>query len=328
MNTKMGTEIFRWTIGIDLASSGAEESPMAISSTEARHDRAIGIQALPPAEVLARLLAAQARAAAAVAPAIPAIEAAAAAAAAALGGGRRLGYAGAGSAGLMALADALELLGTFGIPPERTPVLFAGGAAALIEMAGAVEDAAGDAVRDFAAAGLGEGDVLVCVSASGTTPYTLAAAAAARAGGTTVIGVANVAGSALIEAAAIPVFLDTGPEMVAGSTRMGAATAQKIALNMLSTLACVRLGHVFDGYMVNLVADNAKLRRRAARIVAAVAGRDEAAAAAALDAAGGAVKPAILIAMGARDRDHALGLLALSGGHLEAAFAALGATRG
>ena len=92
---------------------------MAIPSTESRHDRAVGIQALPPAEVLARLLDAQRQAAAAVAPAIPAIEAAAAAAAAALGGGHRLAYAGAGSAGLMALADALELLGTFGIPPER-----------------------------------------------------------------------------------------------------------------------------------------------------------------------------------------------------------------
>ena len=115
--------------------------PCPSTSTEARHDRAVGIQALPPAEVLARLLDAQRQAAAAVAPAIPAIEAAAAAAAAALGGGGKLAYAGAGSAGLMALADALELLGTFGIPPERTPILFAGGAAALIEMAGSVEDA-------------------------------------------------------------------------------------------------------------------------------------------------------------------------------------------
>ena len=176
----------------------------------------------------------------------------------------------------------------------------------------------------MAAAGLGPGDVAICVSASGTTPYTVAAAAAARARGATVVGVANVAGSPLLEAAQIPVFLDTGAEMVAGSTRMGAATAQKIALNMLSTLAGVRLGHVHDGYMVNLVADNAKLRRRAARIVAAVAGRDADAAAAALDAADGAVKPAILIAMGARDRDHALDLLAASGGHLEAAIAALG----
>ena len=139
------------------------------------------------------------------------------------------------------------------------------------------------------------------------------------------VGVANVAGSPLLEAAQIPVFLDTGAEMVAGSTRLGAATAQKIALNMLSTLAGIRLGHVHDGYMINLVADNAKLLRRAARIVAAVAGKDADAAAAALEAADGAVKPAILIAMGARDRDHALDLLAASGGHLEAAFAVLAA---
>ena len=170
----------------------------------------------------------------------------------------------------MALADALELLGTFGIPPDRTPVLLAGGAAALIEMTGAVEDIATDATRDVADAGLGAGDVVICVSASGTTPYTLAAAEAARAAGATVVGIANVAGSALLQAADLPVLLDTGPELVAGSTRMGAATAQKIALNMLSTLTGLRLGHVHDGYMVNVVADNAKLRRRAARIVAAV----------------------------------------------------------
>ena len=111
--------------------------------------------------------------------------------------------------------------------------------------------------------------------------------------------------------------------MVAGSTRMGAATAQKIALNMLSTLTGLRLGHVHDGYMVNVIADNAKLRRRAARIVAAVAGADEAAAAAAIEAAGGAVKPAVLIAAGAGDRPRAEGLLAASGGHLGPALDAL-----
>ena len=112
-------------------------------------------------------------------------------------------------------------------------------------------------------------------------------------------------------------LLDTGPELVAGSTRMGAATAQKIALNMISTLAGLRLGHVHDGYMVNVVADNAKLRDRAARIVAAVAGAGEAAARAALEATGGAVKPAMLD----RRRRRATAptptaLLAASGGHI------------
>jgi N-acetylmuramic acid 6-phosphate etherase len=296
---------------------------LSITDTEARHDLARGLQSLPDGEVLARLLAGQQHAAAQVEPAIPAIESAAAAASAALAADRKLAYAGAGSSGVMALADALELLGTFGIPPDRTPVLLAGGAAALVEMTGAVEDIATDATRDIAAAGLGEGDVLICVSASGTTPYTLAAAEAARAAGATVVGIANVAGSALLHAAHLPVLLDTGPELVTGSTRMGAATAQKIALNMLSTLTALRLGHVHDGFMVNVVADNTKLRRRAARIVAAVSGAGEDAAAAAIDAAQGAVKPAVLIAAGAGDRCRANGLLAQSGGHLGPALEAL-----
>jgi len=297
---------------------------LAITATEAQHDRAPGIQALPDAEVLARLLDAQRHAAAAVAPAIPALEAAAAAAAEALAAGHRLAYAGAGSAGLMALSDALELFGTFGIPPERTPVLLAGGAATLLQMAGAVEDRTEDATRDVAAAGLGPGDVAICVSASGATPYTLAAAEAARARGARVIGIANVAGSRLLATADFPVLLDTGPEMVAGSTRLGAGTAQKIALNMLSTLVGLRLGHVHDGYMVNVTADNAKLRSRAERIVAAVAGAAEADAAAALAAAGGGVKPAVLIAAGAAvDRAGAEALLASTGGHLGPALHAL-----
>ena len=197
------------------------ESRLATTATEAQHDLSVGLQALPQAEILARLLEGHLHAAAQVAPAVPAIAAAAEAAADALAAGNRLAYAGAGSAGLMALSDALELFGTFGIPPDQTPMLFAGGLAALIAMTGDVEDAAADGARDVAAARLGPGDVAICVSASGTTPYTLAAAEAARARGVRVIGIANVAESALLAAADLPVLLDTGPELVAGSTRLG-----------------------------------------------------------------------------------------------------------
>lgn len=290
--------------------------------TETQHRNAAGLQARPPATILAQLLDGQQQAAAAVAAAIPALATAAQAAADALGAGHRLAYAGAGSSGLMALADALELAGTFGIPADRTPVLFAGGAAALLALAGAVEDDAVAAARDLATAGLTAGDVLVAVSASGSTPYTLAVADAARTAGITVIGIANAAGSPLLAAADHPVLLDTGPELVAGSTRMGAATAQKIALNLISTLTGVLLGHVHDGLMVSLVADNAKLRDRAARIVATIAGTDAATAAGALATTGGAVKPAILIAAGASP-DTARTLLAGTGGHVGPALATL-----
>ena len=144
-----------------------------------------------------------------------------------------------------------------------------------------------------------KGDTILCLSASGSTPYTSVIADLAREAGLTVVGFANVAGSKLLEQSHIPVLLDTGPEVVNGSTRMGAATAQKVALNMLSVRMGILLGHVHDGYMVNVVSDNAKLADRAARIVAGISGKDMAAAKEALSQTGGAVKPAILIAMGA-----------------------------
>jgi N-acetylmuramic acid 6-phosphate etherase len=291
--------------------------------TERQHRDAPGLQDQPPEAVLARLLGGQRDAVSTVAPAIPAIAAAAERAAAVLGAGGRLGYAGAGSSGLMALADAQEIPGTYGVPADRLPVLFAGGAAALLALTGAVEDDTGSALRDVTEAGLGRGDAVVCVSASGSTPYTLAVAEAARARGALVIGIANSEGGPLLRRADVAILLDSGAEVIAGSTRMGAATAQKIALNMFSTLTGLLLGHVHDGYMVNLVADNAKLRARAAGIIRAVSGCDAATATAALAAAGGAVKPAILVAAGA-DAGTALDLLARTGGHLGPALATLG----
>ena len=288
---------------------------MTISSTEARHPAAAGLHRQPAAEAMAVLLAAQRDALAAVAPAIPALVRAAEVGVRALRGGGRMGYAGAGSSGLMALADCLELPGTFGLDPDRTPVLFAGGPDALLRMHGGVEDDPALALADLDRARLDRGDVLLVVSASGTTPYALSAASGARARGVTVVGIANVANSALLQAADIPVLLDTGAEMVAGSTRMGAATAQKVALNMISVLVGIGLGHVHDGQMVNLIADNAKLVDRAARIVADLAGVTRPAAEAALARTGGAVKPAILVARGAAP-DAAEAALRDSGGHL------------
>lgn len=271
---------------------------MTASATEARHPSSAGLHRRPAAEALALLLDAQLQALGALRAALPALERAADAAAAALRRGGRLGYAGAGSSGLMALADCLELAGTFGIAPERTPMLFAGGADALLHMTGSVEDDPALALLDLDRAGLMAGDVVLCLSASGRTPYALAVAQAAHDRGVTVVGMANVPGSALLDLADIAVLIETGAEVVAGSTRMGAATAQKVALNMLSSLVGIRLGHVHDGYMVNVVADNIKLIDRAARIVAAVAGVDRAAAEAALAETRGAVKPAILVAGG------------------------------
>jgi N-acetylmuramic acid 6-phosphate etherase len=294
-------------------------------TTEQRHPAATGLQDRAPEAALALLLDAQVAAAGAVRQAVPALVLAARAAADALGGNHRLIYAGAGSSGLMALSDCLELAGTFGIPPDRTPMLLAGGAGTLLHMTGAVEDDPALAGADLARVRPGPGDVMLCISASGSTPYTLAVATRARAAGACVVGMANVPGSALLALADIPVLLDTGPEVVAGSTRMGAATAQKIALNLVSVLLGLHLGHVHEGFMVNVVADNAKLADRAARIVSALAGVPMAASVAALDRARGAVKPAVLIAAG-QDPDAALSLLAAHAGHLGPALAGLRAT--
>ena len=205
---------------------------------------------------------------------------------------------------------------TFGIPPSQTPMLFAGGAAALLHMVGSVEDDANQAASDVATAGLGAGNVVICVAASGSTPYTLAVARAAREAGAGVIGLANTAGAALFDLSDVPVLIDSGAEVIAGSTRLGAATAQKAALNMISVLVGVRLGAVHDGYMVNLIADNIKLIDRAARIVSAVAGVDNSAARVALQATKGAVKPAILVARGLTF-DAAVTALTASGGKLD-----------
>lgn len=269
------------------------------------------------AAVLGLCLQSQADALATVHAALDRIEDAAQRAARCLRGTGRLIYCGSGSSGLMAMADALELAGTFGIAPARTPILFPGGADALLHLTGAPEDNPALAEADFAALKAGPEDLFVCVSASGSTPYSVAMARLARAQGAGVIGIANVPGSPLLAVADCAILLDTGAEAVTGSTRLGAATAQKVALNLFSVRLGILLGHVHAGHMVNLVADNAKLLARSQRIVADIAGCEPQHAEQALTQAGGHVKTAILIALGA-DARRATDLLHASGGHLAA----------
>lgn len=292
---------------------------MSGTATEARHANADGLDRLPPRDILALLASGQQAAAATVTAAIPAIETAAALVARSIRSGGRLVYAGAGSSGLMAMADALELPGTYGIPSERVVVLLAGGIASLTDMAGAPEDDAALAERDAQA--IRSGDCVICVSASGSTPYAVAIAAAARRQGARVVAIANNPGAPLFAHADITILLKTPPEVIAGSTRMGAGTAQKIAFNMLSTLAAVKLGHVHDGHMVNLLADNDKLRARAARMVAEISGIDPQEASRLLAQASGSVKIAVLLAAGAPDAQAARAALDRSGEVLRQALA-------
>ncbi|MGF6254299.1 N-acetylmuramic acid 6-phosphate etherase [Ensifer sp. LBL] len=274
---------------------------MPSAKTEERHDNAKGLDLMHPALALRLLASGQQAAAKAVDAAIESISAAASIAAESLASGRRLAYAGAGSSGLMAMADALELPGTYGIAQGQIVVLLAGGTASLSDLAGGYEDDMDLAREDVRKAGIGAGDCLVSVSASGSTPYALAAADEARKLGAKVIGVANNPGAALFKDADVSILLQTPPEVVSGSTRMGAGTAQKIAFNMFSTLVGIQLGHVLDGHMVNLRADNIKLHGRAIRIVTDITGISAAEAGRLINMASGSVKVAILLASGAKD---------------------------
>jgi N-acetylmuramic acid 6-phosphate etherase len=282
---------------------------MALRNTEQRHTAAQALDTLSPIAALMALCSAQVAAARSVEGAIADIAEAASAVARCLRGGGRLIYAGAGSSGLMAMADGLEIPGTFGIAREQIVILLSEGIDTLAQFRAETEDDGWRGEDHVRAVAPTAKDCLIAVSASGSTPYALAALKAAKNCGAATIGLANNAGAPLLTLADIAIHLDTPPEMVAGSTRMGAGTAQKIALNMISTLAGIHLEHIHDGYMVNVRAENAKLRGRSRHMVSAIAGCDERMAAECLALADGSTKIAILLASGAASPDAARAML-------------------
>ena len=295
---------------------------MALPLTEAVSTDVSGIDMMPDATVLAQVLAGQKAALGAVDDAMIPIAEGAVLMADALRAGGRLIYAAAGSSALMAVADGLELGGTFGIPSDRITLLMAGGLPTDAAMPGHTED---DVVEAMSAAkGIDAGDVVIAVTASGATPYACTVSRLARDAGARTIGIANNANAPLFETSDVVIHLPTPPEVVAGSTRLGAATAQKATLNMMSTLMGVHLGHVHDGMMVNLIADNTKLRARATGMVCAIAQVDNTQAATCLTQSNGAVKPAVLLAAGAKDVAQAATLLTRAKGNLRAALTELG----
>lgn len=294
---------------------------MSQSVTEEIRDDAIGLDA-GPLEDAARLLSScQVAASGAVMAVQTQLCAGARAMAATLRQGGTLNYAGAGSSGLMAAADAMELGGTYGIPSDQVRILMPGGIPNSAEMPGETEDQLTG--LETLAQVIDARDTMIAVSASGATPYTLEAARIASGQGASVLAIANVADAPLFDLADHAIFLATDPEVISGSTRMGAGTAQKIALNILSTLMAIELGHVHDGMMVNLRADNTKLYARARAIVGQVVGAGEAAASDALSAASGDVKHAIILAAGAATLDDARALLDRNGGRVRDALGQL-----
>ena len=285
---------------------------MALPSTEAISPAHEALDTWDVPTLLASLWEGQLTAVAALGPSLPALARATEAAATRLSAGGRLVYAGAGTSGRIAVQDAVELVPTFDWPQDRLVLLLAGGEAALMRSVENAEDRT-DAAHDVAA-----DDVLVGVAASGATPFTVAAVRSAREQGALTIAVANSAGP-LLDVAEFPVLIETGPEAIAGSTRMKAGTAQKVALNLFSTALMVRLGRVYRGRMVDMQARNAKLRARAVRMLCELTDCTPASAQSALDNADGKVKLAVLLVHG-MTRAEAETLLARNGGSLRLAL--------
>jgi N-acetylmuramic acid 6-phosphate etherase len=261
--------------------------------TEARHQDTRELDVDPPERTLAAIVDGQAAAIEAVRTALPALAVAARGIEERIARGGRLVYAGAGTSGRLAVQDAAELPPTFGF--DRTVVLMAGGAAAGSAAREGAEDDRDAAARDVAAAEVGPDDALIGITASGATPYTREAVQRARERGAFTVAIANNPGAPLLADAEVGVLLDTGPEVLAGSTRMAAGTAQKAALNALSTVVLARLGGAYENLMVGMRPVNDKLRVRAAGIVTEATGRDDAAARAALAACGDRIRDAIVV---------------------------------
>ena len=294
-------------------------------ATEDVDPRFIDLDAWSLASAMEAMWEGQLAAVAAVGRALPAITAATNAAKEALGDRGRLIYVGAGTSGRVAVQDGAELLPTFAWPPERLRFIIAGGESALIASVEGAEDDVADAVKQIDDARLSPHDVVIAVAASGTTPFTVAALQQAGTYRTVTIGVANNPGTALLTSAKYPVLVETGRELIAGSTRMKAGTAQKVVLNLISSGIMLRLGRVFRGMMVNMHTTNTKLKLRAELMVARIAGGEQAQAAWALEQADGDIKLATLVVLG-YDKAEAEGALARHKGNLRRVFADL--TRG
>ena len=237
--------------------------------------------------------------------------------------GGRLFYIGTGTSGRLGVLDASECPPTFGVSPELVQGVIAGGYEACHRAVEASEDDAEAGRHDLEVRKFSSSDVLVGIAASGRTPYTVGAISYARSLGAFTIGLTCVPNSPITRAAELSIIPVVGPEVVTGSSRLKAGTAQKMVLNMLSTITMVRLGYVSGNRMSNLKAGNIKLRDRAQRILIADTGIDEQAAAKALEAAGTDLRVALVMIKSASDKERAIAALTKSGWKVEAALTLL-----
>ncbi|MGW6542025.1 N-acetylmuramic acid 6-phosphate etherase [Streptomyces massasporeus] len=293
-------------------------------TTEAFRPELADIDRLPTLDIARLMNGEDATVAGAVAARLPEIAAAIDAVAQRMARGGRLVYAGAGTAGRLGILDASECPPTFNTDPSRVVGLIAGGPDAVVTSVEGAEDSRDLARTDLESLALAPDDTVVGISASGRTPYAIGAVEHARARGCLTIGLACNPGSPLAAAADHGIEIVVGPELLTGSTRLKSGTAQKLVLNMISTITMIRLGKTYGNLMVDVRASNDKLRARSHRIVALATGAEDKEIEEALTATDGEVKNAILTILAGVDGPTAARLLAESDGHLRAALAASG----
>ena len=284
------------------------------------HERADEVHRLEVPELLRLMTAEDGSVALAVAAQVAEVARAVEGITARIRSGGRLHYFGAGSSGRLAAVDALECPGTFGVAPDLVSAHLPGGPEGFWNAEDSLEDRADLGARDAVAAAIGASDAVVGISASGETPYTLAALRQAGAAAALTVAVTGVAGSSMAREAAVAIEVPTGAEVVAGSTRLKAGTAQKMVLNMLSTATFTRLGHVYRGRMIDVQATNEKLRGRAGRIVRELTGAEPDAAHRALQSAGGSARLAVVMLLGHLGADEARERLEACGRDVDAAL--------
>ncbi|MFD8233742.1 N-acetylmuramic acid 6-phosphate etherase [Streptomyces sp. NPDC059696] len=293
-------------------------------TTEAFRPELADIDRLPTLDIARLMNGEDATVAGAVAARLPQIAAAIDAVAQRMARGGRLVYAGAGTAGRLGILDASECPPTFNTDPARVVGLIAGGPDAVVTSVEGAEDSRELARADLDALALTPDDTVVGISASGRTPYAIGAVEHARTRGSLTVGLACNPGSPLAAAADHGIEIVVGPELLTGSTRLKSGTAQKLVLNMISTITMIRLGKTYGNLMVDVRASNDKLRARSHRIVALATGAEDKEIEEALAATDGEVKNAILAILAGVDGPTAARLLAESDGHLRAALAAVG----
>lgn len=294
----------------------------AVPPTEQRNPATMELDAMSAEQIVRVMNAEDATVAPAVGRELAQIAAAVERIAQALRQGGRLFYVGAGTSGRLAWLDALECPPTFNTDPQQVQAIVAGGISSDVSASSEFEDRADLGRQAIADRGIGDNDIVVGVAASGTTPFTVAAVEEARRRGAGTVAVACVTGSPLAAAAEIAITPVVGPEVLTGSTRLKAGTAQKMVLNMLSTAAMVRLGKTYSNLMVEVQPRNEKLRARAVRVFTQATGLSADEADQWLRRAEGNLKIAIVMAAAGVDRREAVRRIAAAGGHAREAIAA------